>query len=76
MFEVMTGKIEFYPGGRVLAQTSVKAPSLRQKQITQRSAFTSKQEIMNEIYVDLKKQKDLADIMKLIRMDNTPDQEA
>ena len=75
MFEILSGKIEFYLGGNVLGQSSVKAPDLKQSSIG--SVFNATEEIIkimknaNEMYADLDAPKELADIMTFITMRNT-----
>ena len=74
MFDILSGSIEFYPGKKVQGQASIKAPNLQQT--TQSSVFNTTQEVMDEMDADLRVQKDLWDIMKFIRLNNTPEQEA
>ena len=73
MLEVLSGEIEFYPGWKVEGKASIKAPNL--KQTTQKSVFNGTQ-IMDEMDVALEVQKDLTDMMKFIRMNNTTTEEA
>ena len=74
MFDIVSGKIEFYPGWKANGESSFKAPSL--KQPTGRLASDSTQELMDEMYVDSEVQNDLKDMMKLIGMNNDPQEEA
>ena len=74
MFDVLSGKLAFYPGWKVQDESSFKAPSL--KQPTGKLASKRTQELMDEMYVDSEVQNDLNDMMKLIRTNDNLQEEA
>ena len=74
MFDVLSGKVAFYPGWKVQDESSFKAPSLRQP--ISRLVATSTQELMDGMYVDPEVQNDLKDMIKLIGTNNDYQEEA
>ena len=74
MFDILSGKVEFYPGWKVQDESSFKAPSL--KKPTSRLAPSSAQELMDEMHLGSELQQDLHDMMKLIRTNDNLQEEA
>ena len=74
MFEILGGKVEFYPGWNVQRESSFIAPNL--KQPIHRLASNATQGLMDEMYVDPEAQKGLQDMMKFIRVNNNQQEEA